>query len=361
MESPTPVRRSKRKISQPARSEEPSDLQTRLERAIESPGGVEKVLRLVEGASDEDVGELNASRWTPLVGVAFRLGKNTTRKGNSPESEERLIGLIRACHDRGISVNSSARFGAHQHRPLIIAAYYGFGDAVRLLLELGALPGLKDGEGRNVLFAALQNPVQSGGSHKLRECDRRTAQVLVDSGAVTNDLRVWNRSAECSTCYINGHSAIGSVMSRALLNKNVDVVKFLVGAGAVLTDRDYLSLRCVSATTITPRLNNMSVQSLGLAMVKSRLLPMVAMVLATESEEDELVTKKSQLLVQNANCWTPEIDWSFPPTWKVGVILCQNCGLPPDIFWSYVVQFLGRDWFFTSSDCRRYVRQCLNE
>ena len=129
-----------------------SSLQYYLERVLESPGGIAKVLHLVQAATDRDVDEVNASRWTPLVGAIFLLGKNTTAKGNSAESEERLLQLVLACHRRGISLNSGAWFGGDYHRPLTVAAYYGYSSAVRLLVELGALLDLRNGKGQNVFI-----------------------------------------------------------------------------------------------------------------------------------------------------------------------------------------------------------------
>ncbi|KAL7536308.1 hypothetical protein ACHAWF_005427 [Thalassiosira exigua] len=308
----------------------PSYLQAELERAICNSIDDEKIVQIVQTASDEDIAILNSVQWTPLVAFTHRLGKHTTSNGNSPESECVLVRMIRECHARGMDVNSAARFGVHHHRPLIVAAYFGFPAAVRLLLELGAIPGLEDGEGRNVLFAAFQNPVRSGPAHWLRECDRCTARVLLDCGAVTKDLGVWRRSRKLSVCYINEHSMFGSTMFRALFDRNADVVEFLIDAGAVLTDRDYLRLR-----------------SQGLS--RSRLLSMVAKVVAISRRmEWENISDDSKLsqLMRIVNSWSPETDWSFPPTWKVGVALCQNCGLPSDVFQSHVVPFMDRDWFF---------------
>ncbi|KAL7529315.1 hypothetical protein ACHAXR_002893 [Thalassiosira sp. AJA248-18] len=307
--STTTTRRSKRKLRQlpSIGRQQKSALQLHFESAIESPGGISKILHLVQNADAHDIRELNTAQWTPLVGAIFRFGKNTTKNGNSAESQEQLVQLVRACHQRGISMNSGAWFGQHYHHPLMVAAFYGYHAAVRLLVELGALPDLGDGEGRNALFAAFQNPVVTGGNHCLRECDKCTVRVLLDLGVVTNDLGLWKRSPKGSLCYINGDSSGGSVMLRALTNKNVDVVCFLSNAqvGGVITDRDYLELR----------------------------------------HRGQLKSRKQ--LIQRVKSWHTQIDWSFPPTWKVGVILCQNCGLPPDIFRSYVVPFLDRDCFYT--------------
>ena len=307
-----------------------------MESAIESPGGATKILNLVRTAAAGDIDELNTNKWTPLVGAVFRLGKNTIKNGSSVASQERLVRLIQACHQRGISLNSGAWFGAHYHRPLIVAAYYGYHAAVRPMIEAGALPDLGDGEGRTAWFAAFQNPLASGATHRLRACDERTARVLLDMGVVRKELGPWRRSSpKGSLCHMNGDSSIGSVMLRALLNKNVGAVKVLCGAGGVLTDRDYLQLSTRE--------------------VKSRLLPMAAEVLAgarttISSEGETEATEDRPQLLRMCMSWSQQVDWSFPPAWKVGVVLCQTCGLPPEIFRMYVVPFLDRDWFYTSLD-----------
>mmetsp|Transcript_31824 Transcript_31824/g.60816 ORF Transcript_31824/g.60816 Transcript_31824/m.60816 type:complete len:167 (+) Transcript_31824:1030-1530(+) len=128
-------------------------------------------------------------------------------------------------------------------------------------------------------------------------------------------------------------------MLRALLNKNKDVVEFLCRAGGVITDRDYRVLR-------------------QRGQVNSRLLPMVMeqlLLLSNGPEEttpdnNNNTTSNRKKLMRSAISWSSRTDWSFPPTWKVGVTLCRNCGLPPDIFRSYVVPFLDRDWFYACFD-----------
>lgn len=318
--------RRKRKPHAPLRDGDKSALQLQLETAVESPGGTAKVLRLVQTADDADMQTLNAARWTPLVGAIFRLGKNTTRHGNSAASEGELEELVRACHARGISPNSGAWFGDHLHRPLVVAAYYGYHEAVRRLIELGALPDMGDGEGRNAWHAAFENPVARKG---LRKCDKRTAQMLLELGAVTKDLGRWRRSPKGTLCYMNGDSSSGgSILFRAIENKSVEVAKFVVAAGGSLTDRDYLTLR-------------------NRSWVKSRLIPMMREVLRAEGEWT--VERCLAWWRSGATSWSREKDWSFPPTWQVGVVLCQNCGLPPEIFRTYVVPYLSRDWFYTRS------------
>ena len=58
--------------------------------------------------------------------------------------------------------------------------------------------------------------------------------------------------------------------------------------------------------------------------------------------------------LQRIKSWNESIDWSFPPTWKVAVKLCQNCGLPQDIFRENVLPFLSRGWFFTQEQKRSH-------
>jgi ankyrin repeat protein len=282
-------------------------------------------LRLKSKATkDRFMNGLNARDWSPLVDAIFRFGVHTNKKGNTAKSEEELDHLIRVCKQRGLSMNSGAQFGSQFHRPLIVAAYYGYHSAVRLLLEFGALPDLPDSEGRNVLFAALQNPT---GRQYLRDCDKRTAQVLVDSGVITSDLGVWRRAPTGSMCYVNDNSISRSAKRSALNDRNVDVVTFLCSVGGVITDKNYLLIR-----------------RRGRPIVKARLLAMAAEVYA-ESTHDESRTKSQ--LIDSVKSWNPEIDWSFPPTWKVAVALCGDCGLPSAIFRAHVVPFLDRDWFFS--------------
>jgi hypothetical protein len=315
-----------------------SSLQFHLEQVLWT-GRIGRILQLVQTATDREVDEVNASAWTPLVGVIFRLGKDTTAKGNTTESEERLLELVGACHRRGISLNSGAWFGGQLHRALTVAAYYGYYSVVRLLIELGALPDLRDGEGQNAFISVFQNPL-SGRNNRLRWCDERTAGLLLELGVVTSDLGLWKRSPRGTMCYVNDCSQTCSAMSSALKNKNVDAVRFLRNAGGVITDRDYLSLR-----------------RRGRAKVRSCLLPMVAEVhfcfqatgiTAEVAVSKDGITTKAQLL-QSVQSWNRQIDWSFPPTWKVGVALCQDCGLPRAIFRSHVVPYLDQDWFYAET------------
>ena len=195
---------------------------------------------------------------------------------------------------------------------------------------------MADGEGRNAWFAAFQNPTSLGRrQNRLRDCDRITAEVLWKMGAVTCDLGVWRGKnvgdTKGSLCYMNGDSSNGSVMLRAIVNKNVSVVNFLCQKRGVVTDRDYLELK-------------------RRGLVETRLIPMVVEVLnesVSNTTNDSGRQLKSKLKCLSAKSWNPHVDWSFPPTWKVGMILCQNCGLPADIFRSHIVPFLSRDWFYS--------------
>ena len=238
-------------------------------------------------------------------------------------------------------MNSGAYFGGQFHRPLIVAAYYGYFSAVRLLIELGALPNLRDGIGRNVLCTALENPTVSGRNY-LRECDKRTAQVLVDLGVITSHLRLWKQSPIGTLCYVNDRSSmLRSAMLIALMDKNVDAVKFLCNVGGAITDNDYLRLRRIGRPT-----------------VRSRLLAIVADVYAdssqitavsasaTNGDDDGGARTTKSEIIDSIKSWNQHIDWSFPPTWKVAVALCGNCGLPSDIFRLHVVPFLDRGWFY---------------
>jgi hypothetical protein len=322
---------------------EQSQLQLQCELAIQAPGGVSKVLQLLEGASNDDIHLLNEARYTPLVGCIFRLGKNTTLKGNSSQSQLQLDELIETCYRRKLSLNTGAMFGACFHRPLIVAAYYGYYSAVRLLLQKGALPDLCDGEGKNVLYAAFQNPT---GRNTLRECDKKVAEILWEMGAVTSDLGEWRKMnvghSLGSMCYSNsvsvGSSFHRSVMYQSLNNKCLQTMKFMVEKGSVITDEDFLRLaKCK---------------------LFKRFLSMVACL--ESSTSPHAPRKVTAQVLQRIKSWKKEIDWSFPPTWKVAVILCQNCGLPDDIFHNNIVPFLSRDWFYTKEQRLRPVIQQWN-
>jgi len=186
-----------------------------------------------------------------------------------------------------------------------VSAYYGFSDAVKLMIELGALPDFGDGEGRNVWFAAMENPVASGKRHRLRGCDEQTVQILINMGVVTPSLQVWRSCQKGTICYMNGDSSRGSPLLRAISTQNTSTISLLQRLGAHITDRDYLELH--RRGKVGGRKNNV---------FKSRI-------------------------------WSPENDWTFPPTYKVATAVCRNLGLPREIF-NLVKTFCGRDWFYTS-------------
>jgi hypothetical protein len=223
----------------------PSFLQHQLEQATDSPGGIHKIFTLIQHASNNDIETLNEHQWSPLVGAIFRLAKDTTRNGNGHTSEQELRKLIRLCHKRKLSLDSGAYFAAHYHRPLTIAAYFGFHSGVHQLLEFGALPDLPDGENKTAWHTAFDNPCRSAwGNALFRECDRRTARVLWDMGAVTSNLSDWKaRNLDTragSVTYVNVESDLGSPLYLAIRNRRVDVVKFIVERGGAISDREFL-------------------------------------------------------------------------------------------------------------------------
>jgi hypothetical protein len=322
---------SRRFLSRKAKSvtaHTPSLIQLQLEQATNSPGGLYKICTLIQDASNDDIKVLNEHQWSPLVGAIFRLGKNTTRKGNQSEAERQLIDLICVCHRRKLSLDSGAYFAEHFHRPLTISAYFGFYSGVRRLLEFGALPDLVDGEGKTVWHAAFDNPCASSNNALFRECDRQTANVLLQFGAVTSDFNVWkarNASRIGSVCHVNAESKIGSPLYRALMNKRLNVVRFIVESGGFISDREYLILhRRGDAKRLLLRMVGKCVQALG--------------------RESKMIDPMY-------------LNWSFPPTWKAGVNLgieCwELCGLPLNMFQSKVMPFLDHDWFFTNSQLKR--------
>ena len=315
-----------------ARDRAKTQLQLNCERAIEAPGGISKVLHLIENASEAEISALNEDQYTPLVGCIFRLGKNTTRKGNSLQSQQQLDELILSLHRRKLSVNSGAQFGARFHRPLIVAAYYGYYSAVRLLLQQGSLPDLRDGEDRNVLHAAFHNP--AGSSSVLRECDRKVAEILWDMNAVTSDLKTWrivkNNKGPGRLCYIGSLRHHASVIYSSIGDKCLSTMKFIIEKGGVITDKDFLMISKYKKL--------------------KRFLSMVACLESNTS----LNTPSHAKALQRIKSWNKSIAWSFPPTWKVAVNLCQNCGLPQDIFRENVVPFLSRSWFFTQEQKRSH-------
>lgn len=311
----------------------PSLLQWNLERATGSPGGIKKIFHLIQKATHDDIQTLNEHQWTPLVGAIFRLAKNSTRRGNSPTSEQELIDLIEISHRRGLSLNSEGFFGLHAHRPITIAAYFGFHRGVRRMLQLGALPDTTDGDGKTAWHNAFQNPCGMGNA-EFREFDRLTAMALLDEGAVTSDLGVWRTrntgSLRGTVCHVNVESSqVHSPLYYAVNNKRIDVVKFIVDQGGTISDRGFLSFHFRGK--------------------KRRLLHMAEKVGGLPPQRHVHLSSS-----RATKDWSfPPAYWSYPPTWKVGVILCQNCGLPPDIFETKVVPFLPHDCFFAKHQLTR--------
>lgn len=334
---------SRRSLSRKAKlvtTHTPSLLQRLLESATNSPGGIHKIFTLMQNASCDEIKLLNKHQWSPLVGAIFRLGKNTTRQGNKSQAEQQLIDIICVCHQRQLSLDSGAYFAEHFHRPLSIAAYFGFYSSVRQLLEFGALIDMTDGEGKTAWHTAFDNPCSTSLNALFRECDAQTANVLLEFGVIVANVKVWkarNASRVGSVCYVSAESKIGSPLYRALINTRFDVVRFLVDNCGFISDREYLILhRRGDVKRLLIRMVNKLVQTLE-----------------RESNSDSIDPKYLQ--------------WSFPPTWKAGVELGNDCwelcGLPPNMFQSRVVPFLDRDWFFTNDRLKEEelpARQCAS-
>lgn len=286
-------------------------------------GCIKKMAALAEGCSEDEIRELGD--WGPLVVGAVICGSRTSRDGNGtrPDLEDALIELVAICHQRGISADRGGADDRRRQRPLVVAAYYGLHRAVRRLLQSGASPDLADGRGKTALYAALKNP--SGQRGVLRDCDRQTAEVLFEFGAVTSEFTEWRSSPPGSLIYINGDSEEGSAMLSSVIDKNTAVAALIQHNGGILTDRDYLALRADRKSRKEVR----------------RLLPLVASVANASSESQSIWTP------QRAASWAPELNWSFPPTWRVAVGLCRCCGLPGAVFREHVVPFLSRDWFYS--------------
>ena len=310
-------------------------LQLKLEVAIESPGGIHKIFKLIQHGSKDDIDTLNKNQWSPLVGAIFRLGKNTTRNGNSRQSENELLNIIRICHSRGLDLNSGDYFGAHYHRPLTVAAYFGFYEGVRKLLEFGAMPDLTDGEGKTAWHTSFDNPCAISNNALFRECDRLTASAMIQIGAVTSSLSDWKDSSVGSITNVNVESTIGSPLYRAICNKRTDVVRFIIESGGVLSDREFIMLHCGRKKKQT-----------AFAMVIRSVIQSVERNI--NKHDTGMRTKE----IRNSVIDTKYIDWSYPPTWKSGLELAiaqwDSCGLPPGMFQTKVAPFLGHDWFFTN-------------
>lgn len=329
---------SRRSLSRKAKSATthiPSLLQRQFEQATNSPGGIHKIFTLIRNTSDDDIKLLNEHQWSPLIGAVFRLGKNTTRNGNKPDAERGLIQLIRTCHERNLSLDSGAYFAEHFHRPLTITAYFGFYDGVRALLELGALPDLTDGEGKTAWHTSFDNPCASSNAF-FRECDKYVANTLLEMGVVTSTYSDWqtrNALQAGKVCYINVESKIGSPLFRALLNKRLEVVRFIVENDGSISDREYLILyRRGDVKRLLVRMVEKLCQS------------------AQQPRTDcNACTLKNSIYAKYTR-------WSYTPKWKAGVDLCicewDRCGLPPNMVQSRVVPYLARDWFFTNEELK---------
>ena len=107
-------------------------------------------------------------------------------------------------------------------------------------------------------------------------------------------------------------------------------MKFMVEKSGFITDKDFLRITKYKQL--------------------KRFLTMVACIESNTSLHESSQVKTEVL--QRIKSWNKSIDWSFPPTWKVAIALCKNCGLPQDIFRDTVIPFLSRDWFYTAEEQR---------
>lgn len=309
---------SKRKRSKRRRPASGSSLVLDFEHAISMPGGVRRTIDLLRSATDADLRCL-PSDYSPLVAPIVLAGSTYTRRRGTRVPATlmpALLCLADLCRSRGVSVDGGSLLGDHLLRPLVAAAYYGLVPLVERLLDLGARPDLADGDGRTALHAALQNP--SGQLRSLRGCDAEVARALFLRGAATPDLGRWRAAPAGTVLYANGDALGGSAMLTAVREGNVDSVSLLRELGAVVTDRDFLLLRAGGQ-------------------VRSRLLPTVARV--------EGIAERSGEKVES---WSIDVDWSFPPTWKVAVSMSLFCGLPRDVFRHRILPYCPRDWFYES-------------
>lgn len=354
MSEPQPINKRKRRTSSPNTTK--SKLQVALEHAMQCPGGVQRTLDLLRSASKADLALIRTTNnWSPLPAVIHWAGATYTRRVGSRIPRSLLPTLLEVCQvwhqDCGMSVDSGSALlhgaGEHFYRPLVLAAYYGFVGLVETLLHLGATPDVCDGEGRTAWYAALQNPANQ--PRVLRDCDRHVADLLWQRGLVTTDLGEWRKQGG-NLMYMNCDSRQGSALLSAIGTSqqqlNMDVVEFLLGHGAVITDRDFLTLMHKRhgqqqlihvVTNLLAKKNDVATyHSDSRKKKKDRDTP-------GNSMRDPSKQNQHQLL----HCWSPEIDWSFPPTWKVAVALSSHCGLPEALFNEYVIPFLSRDWFYT--------------
>lgn len=293
--------------------------------------GIRKMSKIIENASDGAINSLHLREWSPLVGAIFICGSRTTNTGNSRRDlEGALVELVKMCQRRGINVDYGARRSGgglcegSLHRPLVLSAYYGLADAVSALLDAGATPDMADGHGRTAFMTSLQNP--TGRSSLFRACDRKVAELLILRGVVTFDIKRWRETPRGGVMYMNANAVGGSSMAAAIVDKNVAVVEFLKCHGAVVTDHDFLSIRADRKARKEIR----------------RLLPIVVEIANSESGSD------GHWNINRVASWAPEIDWSFPTTWRLTVALTQKFNLPKEVFLE-LIRFFPRDWFYSSS------------
>uniref|UniRef100_A0A7S4T9J6 Uncharacterized protein n=1 Tax=Ditylum brightwellii TaxID=49249 RepID=A0A7S4T9J6_9STRA len=320
--SPTPKRKRKRTNNRN------STLKTEFDHTINLPGGIRRTLDLLRNAPTPSIDTLPPN-YSPLVSPILLAGSTYTRRyGNRIPSNliPTILELIQSCHDRNISLNGGNVMGGDQfHRPLILAAYYGFVPLVHKLLTLGAKADMADGMGRTALHAALQNP--AGQPHFLRECDRNVARLLLEQNVVTPHLTTWRRRNNHegglgSIIYASADSISGSILLMSIKNKNWAAVSFLVlELGVTLTDRDYLDLYRGGH-------------------LQRKLMPAIAVV-RMEMNKGGGVDASSSL------SWSKDVAWSYPPTWNVAVALCGGCGLPEDVFRNHIVPYCSREWFYS--------------
>ena len=272
---------------------------------------------VIRWASKKDIDDLRG--WSPLVYAIFlRNGGNGGSASDRAILDNLLADVIDACHQKGISLDAGDRStatGGVSERPLVLAAYFGYHNAVQKLLELGASPDCMNGEGKTALHACLDNPISQ---KRLRDDDRATFQVLVAASCLTTSLRDYRSSAPGSKIYIGGSdmTSFGTPLLRSIGFRNNDSFRLLANFGAFLTDGDVLLLTRRKYLRRLSKMIDNYYKSIG---------------------QD----------VKNVNTWSEALDWSFPPTWKNVVRLSGFCGLAEGVFNSHLVPFLPRHWFCT--------------
>lgn len=121
--------------------------------------------------------------------VALLLEKKTTLKPANPELEGPLQiaashGLLRSARSillAGIDVNTPDNF---HHQPFLVAANHGQSQMVKLLLEHGADPKVRDSSGDSSLHCSAKRAYWKGTTHAVTVDDRKTtALVLLKAGA----------------------------------------------------------------------------------------------------------------------------------------------------------------------------------